>query len=164
MERHKTSCYQKFLFQLWLIIFVICIGYASGVAECMCKYILNHITISSITYLSSYIPNDLIVYYIALFILSICLIQPKQLRVLIGVIHQVDRNIKNKKTLISQNYAILLKSIVHTNTVIFILVPNQNMCTNLVNTTLIYSIVTIYLGLRPRIKSDHIEHALFHSS
>jgi len=35
MDRHKTSCYLKFLFQLWLIIFVICIGYASGVAECM---------------------------------------------------------------------------------------------------------------------------------
>jgi len=36
MERHKTSeSYQKFLFQLWLIIFVICIGYVSGVAECM---------------------------------------------------------------------------------------------------------------------------------
>ena len=40
MERHKTSCYQKFLFQLWLIIFVICIGYVSGVAECMCKYLI----------------------------------------------------------------------------------------------------------------------------
>ena len=58
MERHKTSeSYQKFLFQLWLIIFVICIGYVSGVAECMCKYL---IILQLHTYLV--ISNDLIVY------------------------------------------------------------------------------------------------------
>jgi len=36
MERNKNlSCYSKYLFQLCLVIFVIFIGYASGVAECM---------------------------------------------------------------------------------------------------------------------------------
>jgi len=35
MERNKNTYGLKYLFQLCLIIFVICIGYTSGVAECM---------------------------------------------------------------------------------------------------------------------------------